>query len=153
MSEATPAGGPAREATLRRTTTGSTHHSDIDWERAEQSAEFKELIAKKRRFVLPATIGFLAWYTIFILLAGYAEGFMGSKLVGGLTVGYMLALSQFIMVWGLSLAYLRKADREFEPLERKAAERALEVGMSGGGSPGLDGRAAVAGPDVVGGPR
>jgi len=39
----------------------------IDWVAAEQSPEFKELIAKKRRFVLPATIFFLAWYFGFIL--------------------------------------------------------------------------------------
>ena len=98
----------------------------IDWLAAEKSPEFRELIAKRRAFVLPATIFFLAWYTIFILLAGYAEGFMGTKLVGGLTVGYTLALTQFVMVWALSLMYLRKADRDFEPLEKRAAARAVE---------------------------
>jgi uncharacterized membrane protein (DUF485 family) len=107
---------------------GSDHHSEIDWEAAERSPEFKELIAKRKRFVLPATIFFLSWYLGFILLAGYAEDFMGESIYEGLTVGYVLALSQFIMVWVLAGVYTRKANREFDPLARKAAARALEVG-------------------------
>jgi uncharacterized membrane protein (DUF485 family) len=107
---------------------GSDRGSEIDWEAAERSPEFRELIAKRRRFVLPATIFFLTWYLGFILLAGYAEDFMGESLYEGLTVGYVLALTQFIMVWGLAGLYLRKADRDFDPLARKAAARAVEVG-------------------------
>lgn len=48
----------------------------VDWEAAERSPEFRELIAARRRFVLPATVFFLAWYIGFILLAGYAPDFM-----------------------------------------------------------------------------
>jgi uncharacterized membrane protein (DUF485 family) len=107
---------------------GSDRHSDIDWEAAERSHEFQALIAKRRRFVLPATIFFLSWYLGFILLAGYAEDFMGDSVYEGLTIGYVLALTQFIMVWGLAGLYLRKADREFDPLARRAAARALEAG-------------------------
>src|SRR3954469_9056390 len=91
----------------------------VEWERRESFGEFRELVARRRRFVLPATIFFLSWYLGFILLAGYAEDFMGSSIYEGFTVGYLLALSQFIMVWGLAWAYLRKADREFDPLERE----------------------------------
>lgn len=103
----------------------------VDWLAAERSPEFKELIKKRRAFVLPATIFFLAWYFGFILLAGYAPDFMGASLIGGLTVGYALALTQFVMVWVLGFWYLRKADREFDPLSERAAERAIEVGVRG----------------------
>jgi uncharacterized membrane protein (DUF485 family) len=96
----------------------------VDWEAIEHSAEFRELVSRRRRFVLPATIFFLAWYLGFILLAGYAEDFMGSSIYEGFTVGYLLALSQFVMVWGLGWWYLRKADREFDPLEREVVELA-----------------------------
>ena len=96
----------------------------VDWEAIERSPEFRELIARRRRFVLPATIFFLAWYLGFILLAGYAEDFMRSSIYEGFTVGYLLALSQFVMVWALAAWYLRKADREFDPLEREVVELA-----------------------------
>jgi uncharacterized membrane protein (DUF485 family) len=104
------------------------HHPEIDWIAAERSPEFRELIRKRRRFVLPATIFFLTWYFGFIILAGYAEDFMGESIYEGFTVGYLLALSQFIMVWTLGWLYLRKADRDFDPLARKAAETAVEAG-------------------------
>jgi uncharacterized membrane protein (DUF485 family) len=110
---------------------GSDYDPNIDWIAAERSPEFKELIRKKRSFVLPATIFFLVWYFGFILLAGYAEDFMGESIYEGFTVGYLLALSQFIMVWTLSWLYVRKADRDFDPLAGKAAETALEAGRRG----------------------
>ena len=110
-------------------TAGSAEHSEIDWIAAERSPEFRELVRRRGRFVVPATIFFLAWYFGFIFLAGYAPDFMGEEfLVDGLTVGYVLALTQFIMTWGLAAWYLRKSDRVFDPLARAAAERALETG-------------------------
>src|SRR3954453_4286519 len=88
---------------------------ETDWAAVERSPEFRELVARRRRFVLPATVFFLVWYFGFIVLAGYAEDFMGKSVYEGLTVGYVLALSQFVMVWVLGWMYLRRADREFDP--------------------------------------
>ena len=104
------------------------HHSEIDWQAVEQSPEFRELIRRKKAFVIPATLFFLAWYFGFIILAGYAPGFMGREfLTDGLTVGYVLALSQFVMTWGLGWLYLRKADRTFDPLAARARERVAQM--------------------------
>ena len=100
-----------------------TPSTQIDWESIERSPEFRELVDRRRRFVTPCTIFFLAWYLGFILLCAYAPDFMGESVYEGLTVGYCLALTQFVMVFGLGLWYLRKADREFDPL----AERAIEA--------------------------
>ena len=107
---------------------GSDHHPEIDWIAAERSQEFQELVKRRRRFVIPATVFFLAWYFGFIVLAGYAPDFMGESVYEGLTVGYVLALSQFVMVWFLGWLYLRKADSEFDPLAERAASVAVEAG-------------------------
>jgi uncharacterized membrane protein (DUF485 family) len=96
----------------------------VDWEGIERSPEFQELVTAKRRFVVPATIFFLAWYLGFILLCGYAEDFMAESVYEGLTVGYVLALTQFVMVAVLGLMYLRRADRVFDPLSDKVARLA-----------------------------
>jgi uncharacterized membrane protein (DUF485 family) len=96
----------------------------IDWEGIEGSPEFRELMAKRRSFVVPATIFFLAFYMGFILLCGYAPDFMGESVYQGLTVGYCLALTQFVMVGTLGIWYMRKADREFDPLADKVVEMA-----------------------------
>ena len=81
---------------------------DVDWEAVEHTPEFQELVKSRRRFVIPATIFFLAWYLGFILLCGYAPGFMGESIYQGFTVGYALALTQFVMVWVLAAAYVRR---------------------------------------------
>jgi uncharacterized membrane protein (DUF485 family) len=95
----------------------------IDWEAIERSPEFQELVRRRRSFVLPGTIFYLAWYMGFILLVAYAEDFMAKSVYEGLTVGYCLALTQFVMVLVLGLLYLRKSDNEFDPLAEKAIEK------------------------------
>jgi uncharacterized membrane protein (DUF485 family) len=100
----------------------------IDWKAVERSPEFRELITARRRFVLPATIFFLSWYLGFILLAGYAPDFMARSVYQGLTVGYCLALTQFVMVGALGLMYLRRSERVYDPLAEKVIQRALAAG-------------------------
>jgi uncharacterized membrane protein (DUF485 family) len=95
-----------------------------DWERIEQSPEFQELVHKRRAFVLPATIFFLSFYMGFILLAGYAEDFMASSVYEGLTVGYCLALTQFLMVFVLGIMYLKRSDRDYDPLAQRVVDMA-----------------------------
>jgi uncharacterized membrane protein (DUF485 family) len=97
----------------------------VDWAAVEQSPEFRELIAARRRFVLPATIFYLAWYLGFILLAGYAPDFMARSVYQGLTVGYCLALTQFVVVGVLGIMYLRRSERVYDPLAEKVRRRAL----------------------------
>ncbi len=96
---------------------------DVDWEEIERSPEFQELVKRRKAFVLPGTIFYLTWYMGFILLVAYAEDFMASRVYQGLTVGYCLALTQFVMVVVLGLLYLRKSENEFDPLAAKAIER------------------------------
>ena len=78
---------------------------------------------RRRAFVLPATAFFLTWYMGFIVLTAVAPDFMGERIYEGLTVGYVLALSQFLMVLVLGIWYLRKSDREFDPLAARVVER------------------------------
>jgi uncharacterized membrane protein (DUF485 family) len=103
--------------------TDGAPHGDIDWQAIEASPEFQELVRSRRSFVLPATIFFLAWYMGFILLTAYAEDLMSKRVYEGLTVGYTLALTQFVMVVVLGLMYLNRANKVYDPLAEKAIER------------------------------
>ena len=95
---------------------------EIDWRAIEASPEFQELVRKRRSFVLPGTIFFLSWYMGFILLTAYAEDFMSRRVYEGLTVGYCLALTQFLMVLVLGLMYLKRSANVYDPLAAKAIE-------------------------------
>ena len=105
---------------------------EVDWLAIERTPEFQELVSSRRRFVIPATIFFLAWYLGFVALAGYAPDFMAESVYEGLTVGYVLALTQFVMVGTLGLLYLRRSQKVFDPLADKVAEHAAEVARRAG---------------------
>jgi hypothetical protein len=50
---------------------------------------------------------------------------MGSEFIwDGLTVGYVLALTQFLMTWLLGWLYVRRADRVFDPLATRVLDQA-----------------------------
>ena len=94
-----------------------------DWAAIEQSTEFRELTARRRRFLIPATVFFLAFFLVYLLLTAYAQGFMGTEILG-MPLAFLLAVAQVVMTWVVTALYLRAADRDFEPLERRAAEAA-----------------------------
>jgi uncharacterized membrane protein (DUF485 family) len=120
------------EQTQTGSTLGAGHRPDIDWVAAERSPEFQQLVRKRRGFVVPATLFFLAWYFGFIILAGYAPDFMGREFVtDGVTVGYAFALTQFVMTWLLGWLYVRRATRVFDPLAARAADVAVRAGRPG----------------------
>jgi uncharacterized membrane protein (DUF485 family) len=97
--------------------------TDTDWVAIERSSEFQELTSRKRAFVVPATIFFMTWYFGFIALCGYAPDFMGREFItDGLTVGYALAVTQFLMTWLLGAMYVRRANRNWDPLAARVRE-------------------------------
>ena len=129
---------------------------EIDWRAIEASPEFQELVRKRRSFVLPGTIFYLAWYMCFILLCAYAEDFMSERVYEGLTVGYCLALTQFVMVLVLGLMYLKRANTIYDPLAEKAIEgyaqhsgRYAATDGHGNGDTAVGSRAATSNPEVT----
>jgi len=61
---------------------------------------------------------------------------MGTTVLGGVPIAWLAAMSQVLMTWVLTSLYLRKADREFGPLEERVRERAGARFVRGdGGAP------------------
>jgi uncharacterized membrane protein (DUF485 family) len=113
-----------------RSTTGPAdgqvaHREDgaVDWQRIERSSEFNELVARRRRFLLPASIVTFGGFGVYLLLATFADGFMGTK-VAGVPMAWLAAMTQVLLTWVITAAYLRTADRTFAPLERRVVETA-----------------------------
>lgn len=85
------------------------------------------LLSAKRRFLVPATLFFLAYYFALPVLVGYAPELMATKVWGNVNLAYLFALSQFGMAWGLAWLYVRRArrfDALAEELVRAAEARA-----------------------------
>ena len=101
----------------------------VDWLAVERSPEFSELVHERRKFLVPATIVFLVGALGYLLLAAFVPSVMGWQIVEGLPFAWVAAISQVLLTWVLTWAYLRKADRDFEPHEQRAAavaEREVE---------------------------
>jgi len=112
---------PKTEATQPEPTAGE---GGVHWEGLEQTAEFRELVRRRFRFVLPATIFFLVYYFLLPLGNGLAPDFMKTKVFGQVNIAYLFALSEFVMAWVLAYFYIRLATRVFDPLAEKVRQRA-----------------------------
>ena len=78
--------------------------------------ELEALARKHRSFVFPATAITLVWYMALIFAAAYAHDFMAIRVAGSITVGYLFALSEFVLTFVLAWLYTRFARRTFDPM-------------------------------------
>ena len=82
-----------------------------DWDKIANDPAFHELQRAKRRFIIPATIFFLAYYLALPLLVGYFPDAMKQPVWGKVNPAYLFALSQFLMAWIMAGLYVRAAAR------------------------------------------
>ncbi|WP_405684522.1 DUF485 domain-containing protein [Streptomyces sp. NBC_01387] len=81
----------------------------------QEGAEFGELRRAHRSFAFPLTIGFIAWYLLYVLLSSYAGGFMGTTLLGHINVALVLGLAQFLTTFLIAWLYSRHAATKLDP--------------------------------------
>ena len=77
-----------------------------DWNAIYAAPEFKALLKAKRRFIIPATVFFVAYYFALPYLVGYHTELMQRKAWGEMNWAYLFALSQFFMAWILAGVYV-----------------------------------------------
>src|SRR5689334_5796702 len=82
-----------------------------DWDVVAANPEFKALMRAKKRFIIPATIFFVAYYFALPILVGYAPKFMATPVLGPVNIAYLFALSQFFVAWFIAFLYVRAAAR------------------------------------------
>ena len=94
------------------------------WDRVAASHEFKDLMATKKIFIIPAFIFFLIYYFLLPILVGYAPQFMSIKVWGNVNLAYLFALSQFAMAWTIAGLYVRAGD-DFDEISKDIIDEAL----------------------------
>ena len=95
------------------------------WDRVAESKEFRDLMATKKIFIIPAFIFFLIYYFLLPILVGYAPNFMSIKVWGNVNIAYLFALSQFFMAWINAGLYVKAGDN-FDEISKDIIDRALE---------------------------
>jgi uncharacterized membrane protein (DUF485 family) len=97
------------------------------------TAEFVELRKKFRGFVIPATIAFMAWYLLYVVMSNWAHDFMATKVVGNINVALVFGLLQFVTTFLIAWLYGRYMGRKVDPLARQLEQRYVdEAGGRGG---------------------
>jgi len=92
----------------------------LDYERLIETDEFKHLVTKKKRFMVPYVIAFFAIYLLLPILTGYTS-ILETRAIGWMTWTWVYAFGMFIMVWVFTQIYVKKS-REFD----KDVEQLLE---------------------------
>jgi len=113
---------PMTEAAKRAQT------SPAEWDRIANSRQFKDLMATKKMFIVPAFVFFVVYYFALPVLVGYAPNFMATKVWGVVNLAYLFALSQFFVAWIIAALYVRAAN-DFDRLSKDIIE---DSGSKGG---------------------
>jgi uncharacterized membrane protein (DUF485 family) len=92
-------------------------------ERVQAGPEFRELRKRMRLFAFPMAAAFLLWYLAFVLLASYARELMSTPVLGGINLGLVIGLAQFVSTFALTAGYVRYAERRLDPLAARIRER------------------------------
>ncbi|MDN5697207.1 MAG: DUF485 domain-containing protein [Rubrobacter sp.] len=87
------------------------------WAKVAQTSAFQELMQKKKRFIIPATIFFLVFYMGLPVLAGFTT-VLNAPVVGALTWAWVYALAQFVMTWTLMHLYVSRANKWDDIVDR-----------------------------------
>ena len=125
----------ARPERAERREDGAADAADVYLE-VQRSAAFQEVRSRYRRFVLPASAAFLAWYVGYVVTATAAPGFMARPVVGAVNVAMVAGLGQFLSTFLLTWAYARHARlrRDRAALELRWETQELTRGLRGGSS-------------------
>ena len=101
-----------------------------EWDRIAETREFKDLMAPKRTFIIPAFVFFIVYYFLLPILVGYAPQFMATKVIGEVNLAYLFALSQFFMAWTVAWLYV-KAANNFDRLAKDIIKQAESLVPNG----------------------
>ena len=90
--------------------------AEAAYERIHASEDFAQLKKTFLGFVMPVSVGFMAWYLLYVLMSNYAGGFMGHVLFGNINVALVFGLLQFVTTFGIAIWYSRFAAARMDPI-------------------------------------
>lgn len=100
----------------------------MDWGAIDRDPRFRELHAKKSRFLWGLMIFSIAYYFLLPVGAAYFPEVFRVKVWGPINVGILFALSEFVVAWGVAFTYSRTANRKFDPMNAEIVRAAAGLG-------------------------
>lgn len=81
---------------------------EIQYRKLIETEEFKDLLQKKKAFIVPVTLFFLTFYFVLPVLAAYTDVLKGEAFLN-ITWAWVYALLQFAVVWIGGIVYIKKS--------------------------------------------
>jgi uncharacterized membrane protein (DUF485 family) len=103
-----------------------------EWNRIERTSAFKELMQRKKAFIIPATIFFLIFYFGLPVLAAFTT-LLNFQVIGAISGAYVYAFAQFAMTWILMHLYVSQANK-WDGIIDRARHEAAETEVPRGSS-------------------
>jgi len=100
----------------------ASRHDPV-YDTLHESSDFQELRKRYRGFVFPATVAFLAWYLLYVVLSNWAHDFMSIQVVGNINVALVFGVLQFATTFVLAWVYSRYSTAKLDPLARTLNEQ------------------------------
>jgi uncharacterized membrane protein (DUF485 family) len=107
-----------------------TRHDPI-YDELHASPEFAELRRRYRSFAFPATVAFLLWYLLYVVMSNWAHDFMSIEIGGNINIALVFGLLQFLTTFLIAWAYERHMNRSVDPIARDLDARYTR-GVNGG---------------------
>ncbi|MPN57402.1 Inner membrane protein YjcH [bioreactor metagenome] len=91
-----------------------------------RNPRFAELVARRTRLAVMLSAVVLVIFYGFVMMVAFAPDIVATRLFEGsnLTVGIALGLFQFVLFWVLTLIYVRRANGEFDDLNKEIVQAA-----------------------------
>jgi uncharacterized membrane protein (DUF485 family) len=117
---------------VSKTSPDQASRHDPVYDRLAATPEFEQLRSRYRGFVIPATVAFLAWYLLYVVMSNWASGFMNTQVIGNINVALIFGLLQFATTFGLAWLYSRFSNASLDPLARDLEQAYIdEAGTDG----------------------
>jgi Predicted membrane protein len=96
----------------------------INYTKVVETPAFSQLLRKKRNFILPLSLFFMAFYFTLPVLTAYTH-VLNHPAFASITWAWIFAFAQFVMTWTLCILYTRRAagfDRLVKTIQKEVTE-------------------------------
>jgi uncharacterized membrane protein (DUF485 family) len=100
----------------------SMDKDNVNYSEMARSPQFRELMRHKKRFIVPLSVFFFAFYFTLPILTSYTT-VLNRTAFGPVSWAWVFAFAQFVMTWVLCVLYSRKAS-SFDRLAQDVRKQA-----------------------------
>jgi uncharacterized membrane protein (DUF485 family) len=94
-----------------------------DWSAIARTPKFRELVTRRRRFVVAGTLFYSLYFVAYLALLGFAPDLMSKHVFGNITLALLGGLSVCALTPIMAVVYTRKAE-DFDRMAQETVEAA-----------------------------